>query len=481
VSIIESIEGVLGWDSGTFMSKNGSTLRAEQRIYLIRQKNEFYRAENTVKLLKEAEKEVEGLKLREQRNIELINRKVLRIKNLPQILIDKIKKQEELTREEWKKAREKNSYVLVKKHLEKLINLKKEEGNLANPDIHPYDTFLNDYEIGLNRKILDPLFKKIKLSTSNLLKKCVDRQYEVDPTKLLREIAKDQKIVLATEAAKLIGYNLDSGSITETIHPFTTGNPGDVRITIGKDNLALSILGATFHEGGHGIYQQNLPQEFMHEPIRGLILGAGMHESQSRFYETIIGQSQAMIEYFYPTYQKITGLRDPGPEELYKIINIARPTPIRLGADEISYNLHIILRYEIEKELFEEKITVDELPEIWKEKMQKLVGIEIKNDMDGILQDIHWYIGLVGYFPTYTLGNIYAAQFYNAMNKEFNVYEVVRKGEMNKIKEWLNEKVHNHGCLYDPSEIIEKATGEATQEKYLIQYLEEKYKGLYQF
>jgi carboxypeptidase Taq len=481
VSIIESIEGVLSWDTETFMAKNGSTLRAEQLVFLVRKKNEFYKSENTGKLLKEAEKEVKGLKLREQRNIELINRKVKRIKNVPQTLIGKIKKQEELTKEAWKKARDKNSYEIVKKDLEKMLNLKKEEGQLVNPDIHPYDSFLNDYEIGLERRILNPLLEKIKFSSSNLLKKCVDRQYEIDSTKLLREITKDQKINLAMKTAKLMGYGLDSGSITESIHPFTSGVPGDVRITIGKDNLALNVLGETFHEGGHGIYQQSLPQEFMHEPIRGLTLGAGMHESQSRFYETIIGQSKAMIDYFYPTYQKITGLKHLSPDELYKIVNIARPSPKRLGADEISYNLHIILRYEMEKEIFEEKITVDELPEVWKEKMEKLVGIEIKNDMDGILQDIHWYTGLIGYFPTYTLGNIYAAQFYNTMNKEFNVYEAVRKGEMNRIKEWLNEKVHNHGSLYDPSNLIEKATGETIQEKYLIQYLEEKYKELYQF
>jgi carboxypeptidase Taq len=281
-----------------------------------------------------------------------------------------------------------------------------------------------------------------------------------------------------------IGYDFEAGRLDDTVHPFCIGlNPGDVRVTnrYNHNDLREGIFGA-IHEGGHALYEQNISRELIGT---NLCNGAsmGIHESQSRFFENMIGRSRAfwecylqdLIEVFPEELQGVT------VDQFYFAVNEAKASLIRTEADELTYNLHIMIRYELEKGLISGEIKVADLPHIWNEKMREYLGITPNNDAEGVLQDVHWSGGSFGYFPSYSLGNLYAAQLEHAMRKEIPNYEdFIRNGQFAKIKDWMTEKVHKYGKLLTPNEILVQATGEQLNARYLTDYLEKKYRQLYQ-
>jgi carboxypeptidase Taq len=276
---------------------------------------------------------------------------------------------------------------------------------------------------------------------------------------------------------------MNAGKLDITEHPFTIGmTPGDVRITTHYyTNDFSSALFSSIHEGGHALYEQNISSE-LDDTLLSTGTSMGIHESQSRFWENIIGRSYNFWSYFYEDINKMFPEQFKGVsvEDFYKGINKVQPSLVRVDADEVTYNLHIMIRYEIEKALINNEIKVSELPRIWNEKMKEYLGIEPQNDREGVLQDVHWAGGSFGYFPSYTLGNIYSAQIYNAIRKQLdNFDDLIKDGELTKIKEWLGQNIHRYGKLLTPAEILKSVTGEEINPRYLIDYLENKYKKIY--
>ena len=278
-----------------------------------------------------------------------------------------------------------------------------------------------------------------------------------------------------------MGFDFDRGVGAESEHPFTMNiTKNDVRLTTKyiEDN-PMSAVFSTIHETGHGIYEQQIGDN-----LQGTILGSGgsmgIHESQSRFYENIIGRDLHFWKGLYEkTKEEFTFLKDISLEDFYREINLVEPSLIRVDADELTYSLHIMVRYEIEKGIIDGSIDVEDLPKVWKEKMEEYLGVVPSTDSEGVMQDVHWSAGLVGYFPSYALGSAYSAQIYNTMKKELNVDEILEGGEMYKIREWLGEKIHKYGKLKETPEIIKEVTGEDLNPKYYIEYLRDKYSKIY--
>jgi carboxypeptidase Taq len=280
-----------------------------------------------------------------------------------------------------------------------------------------------------------------------------------------------------------MGFDLESGRIDKSTHPFTSGfHPNDVRITTRySEKDVFYSIGSTIHESGHALYDQGLPEEHFGTPLAESI-SLGIHESQSRLWENNVGKSRSFWNYFYPKLQK----EFPKPfksiptEAFYKAINAVSPSLIRTQADEVTYNLHIIIRFEIEKEMIEGSIDLAKLPEIWRFKMKKYLGIDVPTDKEGVLQDVHWSTGYIGYFPTYSLGNLYAAQLYDTMAKQIpGLSKKIGDGQLEEVRDWLRKKVHIHGKTYNAQELIKKITGEYLNSRYFNEYLEKKYGEIY--
>ncbi|KUO71124.1 MAG: peptidase M32 [Clostridia bacterium BRH_c25] len=383
----------------------------------------------------------------------------------------------------WEDAKNSNDFELFRPYLERIVAFNREFIELWGYKGNKYNTLLDFYEPGMTVDKLDMIFDELRRRIVPLaakIKESPDRP-EDDILKQYFDTAKQEEFCLYI--LDKMGYDFEAGRLDESEHPFTTGiNPGDVRITTHYySNDFSSALMSSLHEGGHALYEQNISVELNGTP---LCTGAsmGIHESQSRFWENIIGRSRGFWEQYYKELLKVfpEQLKDMNPDKFYRAINKVEPSFIRVEADEVTYNLHVMIRYEIEKALINKEIEVSDLPEVWNGKMKEYLGIVPPNDTKGVLQDVHWAGGSFGYFPSYTLGNIYSAQFYNTAKKEIKDFDaLVEKGELIKIKEWLSEKIYKYGKLLEPAEILKEVTGEEINPKYLSDYLENKYKVIY--
>jgi carboxypeptidase Taq len=330
---------------------------------------------------------------------------------------------------------------------------------------------------------LDPLFVQLRKSSTELLKRIQESEYQPAAEIFNQKYQIEKQKQFNRYILPLIGFDMEAGRLDETVHPFAqTVNPGDVRITTRylEDNVRSAIFG-TIHEAGHGIYEQNISPDYEGTVIQD---GAsfGIHESQSRFLENMVGRSKEFWTYFYPALQEHfpEQLNHIQLDDFYRAVNAVEPSFIRVEADELTYNLHIMVRYEIEKALIAGEIEVKDLPAIWNGKMQEYLGITPVNDSEGVLQDIHWSFGGFGYFPSYSLGNLYAAQILNKIQQDVpEFYESIEKGNFQVIQKWLKGNIHQYGSLYTPNELIVKATGEELNADYLVKYLEEKYSRVY--
>ncbi|RSK25829.1 carboxypeptidase M32 [Bacillus sp. HMF5848] len=383
----------------------------------------------------------------------------------------------------WEQARKDNDFNHFAPFLEKIVAYKKQFAEIFGYEKHPYDALLDEFEPGLTVEKLDPIFSELRKSSVALLHRI--QQSSSVPNKEIFE--QDYNIEAQKQFNRyilpLIGFDLEAGRLDETVHPFAqTINTHDVRITTRylKDNVRSAIFG-TIHEAGHGIYEQQVDPNY-----EGTVLQSGtsfgIHESQSRFLENMVGRSKAFWTYFYPALQKHfpDQLKEVSLDEFYRAVNLVEPSFIRVEADELTYNLHIMIRYEIEKGLISGEIAVTDLPKIWNEKVEEYLGITPPNDTLGVLQDVHWSFGGIGYFPSYSLGNLYAAQILYTITKEIpDFYEEIAKGNFAVIQSWLREKIHQHGKFYTPDELIVRVTGEELNASYLVQYLEDKYKDVY--
>ncbi len=406
-----------------------------------------------------------------------------RFKKIPQ---DKYREYIELTSKAesiWEKAKNNNDFSLFSPYLEKILNYKLEFIDYWGYEGNKYNALLDYYEPGMTVDKLDVIFDELRNYISSLLSRIENTGNNPDNPLLKEEFVLEKQREFCQYLLSEIGYDFKAGRLDESEHPFTIDiNPDDVRITTHYYlNNLQSALFSSLHEGGHGMYEQNVNKELIGTPLcTGTSMG--LHESQSLFWENMIGRNYNFWNHYFSELQAVfpEKLESINLEGFYKSINSVEPSLIRVEADELTYNLHIMLRYEIEKSLINQEIAVSDLPEIWNQKMKDYLGIKPKTDQEGVLQDVHWSAGLFGYFPSYSLGYIYAAQIYHTIRKEIpNFDELLIKGELLKIKDWLGEKIHKHGKLFEPQELITKVTGEESNPRYLINYLEDKYTRVY--
>nr|WP_255473349.1 carboxypeptidase M32 [Planomicrobium sp. CPCC 101110] len=384
----------------------------------------------------------------------------------------------------WEDAKAAADFTLFQPYLEDLVaSTKKMIGYWGEKNGSPYNTLLDQYEPGMTTKVLDDVFGKLRQRIVPLVKKIQASPDKPDTDFLFRQFPKEKQREFSYEILGQLGYDFEAGRLDETVHPFMIGiNRHDVRITTKYDekDFRTAVFG-TIHECGHALYEQNFSEKLSGMPVED---GAsmGIHESQSLFFENFIGRNEQFWKSNFELLQSYApdqfGEVEPG--DYYRAINEAKPSLIRIEADELTYALHIMIRYELEKGLFNGDVQVKDLPALWNGKYEEYLGIRPGNDAEGVLQDVHWAGASFGYFPSYALGYIYAAQLKNAMLKDVPNFDgLLEQGNIAPIREWLTEHVHQHGAMKKPLEILEDATGEGLNAEHLASYLEDKYTKIY--
>lgn len=485
ISHFNSILGLLSWDQKVIAPKKGRSIFANANGTLRTEAFKLTVSEEMGELLRtlsapEADEYLnEAAKAKVRERLKAYNRS----KSIPAEMIKDFSVLTSKANDAWEEARENNDFEKYLPYLEEIVEFKRKAVEIYGYENHPYDALLDEFEPGLTVEKLDPLFVKLRESSADLLKRIQNSTYKPRAEIFEQPYSVEQQKEFNRHILPLIGFKMEAGRLDETVHPFAqTVNTGDVRITTRylEDNVRSAIFG-TIHEAGHGIYEQNINPEFEGTVIQE---GAsfGIHESQSRFLENMVGRSEHFWKYFYPKLQERfpDQLGEVELDDFYRAINAVQPSFIRVEADELTYNLHIMVRYEIEKALIAGEIEAKDLPGIWNDKMNEYLGINPASDSEGVLQDIHWSFGGLGYFPSYSLGNLYAAQILDKVQRDVpDFYESIEKGNFSVIQQWLKENIHQYGKLYTPNELIVKATGEELNADYLVQYLEEKYSKVY--
>ncbi len=482
---LNSIEILTDWDLQTKMPPKGAEIRAWQRGYLKKQYHEILTSSEMGNLIQALNNEsmLKQLSPFDKALVRELTTQYNREKNIPSNLIQELTEVTTEAHYKWKEAKDTNNFELFVPYLEKIISIKRQMAECIGYSGSPYNALLDYYESGMNTETLDTLYLKLKQALVPIVQAIKNSPEQIDKSFLIREYDCDKQMEVSKMVLEQIGFDLKRGRLDESEHPFSMGiSPNDVRLTtkIYKNNLFWAISTAA-HEGGHGIYDQGFDPAFARTPLfDGASLG--IHESQSKLYETNVGQSLPFWESFYPKLKEVfpEQLGNVSLEQFYKAINKVNITPLRLYADEVSYNLHLMIRYEIEKDLIEGKLEIKDIPKSWKQKTEEYLGITPQNDSEGVLQDVHWSCGDIGYFPTYTLGTLYATQLYNSAKKEIlNLEDKIRSGDLIPLKEWFNKKVHKYARSKLPNEIIKEATGEPLNPDHFINYIKEKYSKIY--
>jgi len=382
----------------------------------------------------------------------------------------------------WEKARPKNDWPLFKPYLERIVTLKREQAEALGYEQEPYDALLDDYERGETARSLEPIFSRLRPALVDLLEqiKGSARVSDLCLQRMRFPIADQESFAKAV--AIHIGYDMDAGRLDVSAHPFTTGiGPGDVRITTRyKESSFSEAFFSVIHEAGHALYHQGLPLEHWGTPFCRPV-SLGINESQSRMWENMVARSSAFWRRFYPEAQaKFAALHDVPFESFLLSVNEVTPSLIRTEADEVTYNLHVLLRFELEVALVRGDLQVDDLPAVWNEKMRAYLGLTPPDYSSGVMQDVHWSSGSIGYFPTYTLGNLSAAQFFAKANEQITDLEYqISRGDFSELLGWLRRNIHSQGSRYLPRDLIRHVTGEDLDSKYLIDYLNRKYTKIY--
>ncbi|NQU42979.1 carboxypeptidase M32, partial [bacterium] len=384
----------------------------------------------------------------------------------------------------WTQAREANDFARFQPHLERLLDLKREEADCLKEEGQTrYDALLDGYERGMTGDAIETLFAGLRDAIAPLVQQIADSPRPPDLTVLGRSFGVQAQWDFGMEVLGAMGFDFDRGRQDKSAHPFTTGlHPSDVRITtrLSAKNLASSIF-STIHEGGHALYEQGLREEDWGTPL-GSTVSLGINESQSRMWENLVGRGLSFWTHFFPKLRSYfpIELQSVDLETFYRAINHVRPSLIRVEADEATYSLHIILRFELERALLDGDLAAADLPEAWGEKMQEYLGIVPTDDKDGCMQDIHWAWGLVGYFPTYALGNLYSAQFFDKARRDIgDLDDHIARGNLGVLTEWLRENIHRRGHRLLAPELVEAVTGEPLRTEPFLDYLKAKYSDLY--
>ncbi|MGD0450814.1 MAG: carboxypeptidase M32 [Candidatus Bathyarchaeia archaeon] len=492
VTVLGTAGGIIHWDMETKMPPGGVEQRSEQLALLSRIQHKLATDPEIGKLLNiiKTSSEYETLSQVEKRNLYLIRKSYLEQTSLPEKLVADLAKQEALTVNVWKKAKAQKNFNLFKPNLEKLLDLNKQAAEIlmkVKETKTPYEALIDNFEPKMTATQITATFTQLQQGLRKLISRIQASQNRPDTAMLNQSVSTEKQRKITQLITQTLGYDISSpearGRVDETEHPFTTGYYDDVRITTHYHlNSYASSIFSVLHETGHALYEQNLNPKWKYQPV-GSACSYGIHESQSRFYENVIGRSEEFWTYFMPKIKKTaSSLANVELEKFVRAINKVELSKIRIEADEVTYNLHIIIRFEIERDLFAEKISVKELPQVWNEKYSQYLGVTVENDSEGVMQDTHWASGLYGYFPSYALGNIYSGQIVAAVTRDLPDWrKELTKGNLQHINEWLKTNIHSQGNLFDPEELIKKATGKTLDAQPYLKYLNTKYSKLYGF
>ncbi len=481
--------GIVNWDLQTQMPPKGLQQRSEQLAVMSKILHNMSTNPEIDTLLTTLEAKINSLNDIQKREVELFRRNWNRRIKVPDDLVVAEIKQRTIATASWKKAKATNDWNLFEPELEKILEMSRRKAEIIMEPVGaktPYDALMDNYEPKMSAENVSSVFSELRTRLVPLVKKYSDICREVSDDFMSRKVPIEHQRELITDLANYVGYDTLSdnagGRIDEAEHPFTTGYYDDVRMTIHyfEDDVFRAVFGG-LHEAGHAIHGQNRNPEWKWMAL-GDSSSSGISESQSRFIENIIGRSPEFWKYYQSRFHKFTrqGFKDISHQELIQAINLVKPSKIRVTADEMTYALHIIIRFEIELDLFQDKLTVSDIPQVWNEKYEQYLGVDVKNDSEGALQDTHWAWAYWGYFPTYALGNLYSAMILERMEKDIPNWKVdVSQGNVAPVIEWLDVHVHKPSNRYDPSRMIEEITGKKITAEPFIKYLEKKYSSLF--
>jgi carboxypeptidase Taq len=486
LGVLNSCAAVLGWDHQTYMPPKGGALRGEQMAFLASLSHQKFTDPKVGELLAAIEGSdlVRDPESDAAANVREIRRAYDRATKIPQSLVEELARVTTEAQQVWEQAKKKNDYATFRPMLEKVVELKRQEADAVGFKDHRYNALIEEYEPGTTVAELKTLFASLTAELAPLVKKIVASPKQPDTGVLTREFPIDRQKVFAEAAAVAIGFDFAAGRLDTTAHPFCSGfGPGDCRITTRYNPRFFNeAFFGVLHETGHAMYEQGLPAEHFGTPLGGAC-SFGIHESQSRLWENQVGRGRPFWEHFFPRLRQTfpTAVADVSLDGFYFAINDVRPSLIRVEADEATYNLHIALRFELELALLSGDLTTADLPGAWNERFKALFGLEVPDDARGCLQDIHWSFGGIGYFPTYTLGNLYAAQLMDAVKHEYGgaLEDDFRRGDFGRLKAWLGTHIYRYGQRFRAGELCRRATGAALSPKPFLSYLNEKFGALY--
>jgi carboxypeptidase Taq len=486
VTTLQSASAVLGWDQQTYMPPAGAERRAGQLALLDKLGHEMLVSAETGRLLAEAEREADGLDADsdDAAYLRVARRTFDKAAKLPSKLVEEIAQVTALAHEHWVAARAASDYQKFAPWLEKILVLERQVAEHLGYPNERYDALLDNYERDMTAAQVRAMFEELKAPVVELVKAIVQRGPDaVNTEPLTRDYHDERQRRFGESVIRALGYDFTRGRLDRAVHPFCTSfSRNDVRITTRYDRhfLPMSLFG-TIHETGHALYDMGVAEKYDGNFL-GDCASLGIHESQSRFWENLVGRSRSFWTYFYPTLQEqFPALADVELEAFYRAINRVEPSLIRVEADEITYNLHIMLRFEMEVDLLDGRLSVGDAPEAWNEKCRQYLGLTPPDDAHGILQDVHWSFGGIGYFPTYTLGNVISVQLYEAANESLGgrIPDLIAKGEFSVIREWLGQNVHRWGRKYTPVELVTRCTGRPPSTEPYLRYLKSKFGDIY--
>jgi carboxypeptidase Taq len=480
ISLLGSIGSVLGWDERTQLPPQGAEHRAAQSSLLARMVHERFTSPRTDELLHDVESSslVADSGSDAAVNVRETRRTYDRARKLPSSLVEELSRVSVLAQQAWGEARAKSDYPAFEPWLTRILDLKRQEARCVGFGRDMYDALLDEFEPGETAANLRITFERLRGPLVELIRRIVDSGREAPMEILERNYPPEAQAKMAREAAEAVGFNFQAGRLDVSLHPFCTGiGPGDTRMTTRYDPRYFGdAFFGVLHETGHGLYEQGLPAARFGTPL-GETVSLGIHESQSRLWENFVARSRPFWKHFLPKarsafHDALNGVTD---DDWYFAVNDVRPSLIRTESDETTNNLHILMRFELEQALLNDELRPKDLPAAWDQKMQQYLGLTPPNDAKGCLQDIHWSGGAIGYFPTYTLGNLYAAQFFEQARSDLpDIDSQFARGDFAPLLGWLRQNIHRHGKRYRAGELVKRVTGKELSAEPLLKHLRAK-------
>jgi carboxypeptidase Taq len=485
ISDLRHVSALIDWDQQTYMPPGGSAARAEQSSTLQKLIHETFIADETGRLLDAAASEVASFDpdSDEARLVTVTRRDYAKARRVPAELVAELARVAAQATDVWAQARAQSNWQPFSPYLQKIVELNRRMADALGYTDRMYDALLDQYEPDMKTAEVAAVFAALKPELITLVKDISAKADAVSAEVLHREYDEQKQWDFGLEIIKRFGFDFDRGRQDRSVHPFTTSfSIDDVRITTRVDRNFLSpALFGTLHETGHALYEQGLSQTLERTPLAdGASLG--MHESQSRLWENLVGRSRPFWRFFFPKLKEVfpAQLADQDVESFYRAANQVSPSFIRVEADEVTYGLHIMLRFEIENDMLEGRLKIDEVPEAWNAKLQESLGITPPTTKDGALQDIHWSFGSIGYFPTYQLGNLISLQLWDKINADIpDLSDQIERGEFAELLRWLRVNLHQHGRKFTSNELLQRLTGGGLNPAPYLNYLKTKYREIY--